>query len=96
MPAPVVAVTVAAWLAALAPTLARQVLLALGFGFVTYVGLDLAITGAMNAAKGSLGTMGAFPAAIIAMSGMNTAMGIVAGAVVTRLSFVQLKKLVPK
>jgi len=89
-------VTVAGWLAALAPTLARQVLVALGFGFVTFVGLDTAITGAMNAAKASYGGMASFSAAIIAMSGMNTAMGIIAGAVVARLSFIQLKRLVPK
>jgi len=69
---------------------------ALGFGVVTYVGLQAAIDGAMNAAKSSYGAMASFPAAIIAMSGMNTAMGIVAGAVVARLSFVQLKRLIPK
>lgn len=88
--------SVAALLVGIASPVARQVLVALGFGFVTYVGLDTAITGAMNAAKASYGNIAAFPAAIIAMSGMNTAMGIVAGAIVARLSFVQLKKLIPK
>ena len=87
---------VATWLMALAAPLARQVLVALGFGLVTYVGLDTAINGAMNAAKSSYGSLASFSAAIISMSGMNTAMSIIAGAIVARLSFVQLKKLVPK
>lgn len=87
---------VAGWLMGLAGPLARQVLVALGFGLVTYAGLDAALNAALGAAKSSWGAVGGMAGAMLAMSGANTALSIIAGAVVARVSFVQLKRLVPK
>lgn len=88
--------TIAAWLALLVGPLARRVVVALGFGLVTYVGLDAALAAALDAARASSNGLAALPAALIAIAGFNTAFGIIAGALSARLAFVQLKRLVPQ
>ena len=85
---------IGAWLVALAPALARRVLAALGFGLVSYVGLEAAIGALLSAAKVSLGAAGA-AGQIIALAGFGQACSIIAGAIVTRIAFFQLKRLVP-
>ena len=82
-----------AFLMALAGPLARQVLVSLGIGLITYLGLDLAVSGALSAAKGSLGAMPASVAAILARGGVFTAMSILAGGVMARVSMMTMKKL---
>ncbi|EHP43593.1 hypothetical protein OR16_07796 [Cupriavidus basilensis OR16] len=82
-----------AFLMALAGPLARQVLVALGIGLITYLGLDLAVSAALSAAKSSLGGMPASAAAILARGGIFTAMSILAGGVTARVSMMTMKKL---
>lgn len=80
----------------LAGPMAKRVLTALGFGVVSYVGVDTALNAAIAAARSSWSGMAAFPAAMLAMSGMGTACGILVGALAARLSMTVLKKLIPK
>lgn len=83
------------WLALIAPTLARKVLAALGFGFVTFVGLNAALDSLLGYAAGSLNNLGGEVAALVALAGLHTAFGILGGAMAARLALVQLKRLVP-
>jgi hypothetical protein len=81
-----------AFLMALAGPLARQVLISLGIGLVTFVGLDAAVTAALSAAKSNLGQMPAAAAAILARGGVFTAMSVIAGGITARMSMMVLKQ----
>lgn len=81
---------------AIAGPVARKVMLALGIGFLTFQGVDVAVSGALNAAKSSFGGVTGDVAQLIAMSGINWAFGIIAGSItagVTMMVFSRLAKL---
>jgi hypothetical protein len=80
-------------LIALVGPLAKQALVALGIGLITYVGLDAAVTSALSAAKSSLGQLPAAAMAICARGGMFTAFSIVAGGITARMSMMIVKRL---
>lgn len=80
-------------LMALVGPLARQVLVSLGIGLITFVGVDSAVTGALTAAKGYMGQIPADSAAIAARAGIFTAMSIIAGGISARLSMLVLKRM---
>ncbi|MGT2454101.1 DUF2523 family protein [Cupriavidus basilensis] len=82
-----------AFLMAIAGPLARQVLVALGIGLITFVGLDTAVGAALAAAKGTLATIPASVAAILARGGIFTAMSILAGGITARVSLMVLKRM---
>lgn len=88
------------FLVALAGPIARRVLISLGIGLVTYTGLSLAIDSILGQAKAQwtsgLGGFGGQIGQLVAMAGGNTALSILAGAVITRVSMVVLKKFEPK
>ncbi|SDP38556.1 Protein of unknown function [Ralstonia sp. 25mfcol4.1] len=83
----------APFLMALAGPLARQVLLSLGIGLITFVGVDTAVTSALAAAKGYMGQITADYAAILARAGLFTAMSIIAGGISARVSMMILKRM---
>jgi len=76
--------------------LAKRVLTALGFGFVTYVGIDAALNAALDAARSNLAGLPGDAVALMSLGGFSTAIGIVTGAIVARVSIQQLKKLIPQ
>ena len=79
---------------ALAGPLAKQVLMALGFGIVSFVGLDLALGAMLSAAKSAwAGSLSADVAAYVAMSGANTGLSLIAGAMVARVAMFATKAL---
>lgn len=82
-----------AFLLALAGPLAKQVMIALGFGIVSYVGIDLAVGALLDQARAGWGGMAADVAAYVALSGANTGLSILAGAIVARVSLIPLKRL---
>lgn len=84
-----------AWLVALSGPIARQVLLSLGIGLVTFVGLDTTVTAALSSAKGSLSGIGGAAAAIMARGGIFTAASIIAGGITAGLSMMILKRFTP-
>jgi len=86
---------IGSWLVALAGPIARRVLLSLGLGVVTYVGLDLALSAALSSAKSSLGALPADIAALLAIAGVNTAASILAGALTARVAMIALKRFEP-
>lgn len=81
---------------ALAGPLAKQALVALGFGVVVFVGVDAAVSTALATARSQWAGGGSVIAAYMAMAGVNTALGIIAGGVTARVSMMMLKRLVPK
>lgn len=83
----------ASWLMALAAPLAGRVLLSLGFGTVTYVGLQAALSMALNQAKGATAGLSAEVIALLSMSGGFTAMSVIAGGAVTSIGMIALKRL---
>lgn len=86
----------AGFLMAIAGPLARKVMLALGIGFLTFQGVDAAVSGALNAAKSAFGGVTGDIAQLIAISGINWAMGIIAGSItagVTMMVFSRMAKL---
>ena len=82
----------AAWLMSLAAPLAGRVLLSIGLGTVTFVGLSAAVSGLLSAAKAS--AQGLLPevAQILALAGVFQALSIIAGGVVTSLALISLKR----
>jgi cell division protein FtsX len=82
-----------ALLMGIAGSVAKRVLLSLGIGFITFVGLSAA----MDSMKSQvLAAWGAMPASVIqylSLAGVGIALGIVLGALATRVSMVSLSKL---
>lgn len=84
--------SIAAWLGALAWPLVSRVLLALGLGTVTYIGLSAAVNGALSAAKGVMGVLASEVAGILALAGFFEALSITAGAIIATIAFSVAKK----
>jgi hypothetical protein len=82
----------AAFLMGLVGPLARQLLVSIGIGLVTFVGLDTAVSAAFSAAKGALGGLTGSVASVLAMAGFFTALSVIAGGIVARISLLTLKR----
>jgi hypothetical protein len=81
------------FLVALAAPLARKVLFALGIGVASYAALTTALNAALGAAKASLAGFTGDALSILQMTGLFTAMSIIAGAMVARVGLLAIKKL---
>jgi Protein of unknown function (DUF2523) len=81
------------WLLALSGPIARQVVVSLGIGVVTYAGVDSVVGALLSEAKAAWSGMPAKVAAYVAIAGVNTGLSIFAGAVVARLALIPLKSL---
>lgn len=80
------------YLASVAGPIAKRAVMALGFGTVTYVGLDAALGVVKSNVISSWGAIPSGALAIMSMAGVSQAMGIVLGAIVARVSMIQLKR----
>jgi hypothetical protein len=78
---------------ALIGPLARQLLVSIGIGLITFVGLDAAVGAALGAAKSSLSGLPAVAAAILARGGVFTALSIIAGGITARITLMTLKRM---
>jgi hypothetical protein len=83
------AITLLSWMA----PLAKRVLIALGIGTISYVGIDAVMTGVISAITSSLGGLSSDIINILAMGGFTTAISIILGGVAARISMMTLKKL---
>lgn len=77
---------------ALAGPVAKKVMQAVGIGVITYAGLDTATSAALAAAKSNMAGIPADIAAVAAISGIFTAMSVVAGGITAGLSLVALER----
>ena len=83
------------FLNAVAGTLAKRVLSALGIGIVSYAAMSAALNSALSAAKGAWAVLAGFPEALalIQMAGVTSAASIIAGALIARVALQSFKKL---
>lgn len=83
------------FLAAIAGSLAKRVLTAIGIGIVSYAAMSAALNAALAAAKNAWAGLAGFPEALalVQMAGVSTAASIIAGALVARVALQSLKKL---
>ena len=79
---------------ALVGPIARRALLSLGLGVVTFVGVDSAVSYLLSSAKAAwAGGLAGGAAQLVAMAGVNTAMGIIAGGIIGRVTMLTLKRM---
>lgn len=82
-----------AFLVALAGPVVKKALTSLGVGVASYAALTIALNTAIDAAKSAFGGLTGDVLALVQMSGMPGALSIITGAMVARVSLMQLKKL---
>lgn len=80
------------WLTDLSWPIVSRVLGALGMGTITYTGATEALNSVLDAAKGTIGSLGSEMAQILAMSGFFDYMAITSGGLVTSISWLVLKR----
>lgn len=83
----------AAFLLAIVGSLAKRVLVALGFGFISFVGFQVIKDQLGALISSSLGSMPSAVYQILALGGVVDALGIWLGAITTVISFIAFKKL---
>lgn len=83
---------VGSWLVALAGPIARQVLVSLGIGVITFVGLDTGVSAALASAKSNLTGMSVDVASVVALGGGFTALSVIAGGITAGISMIALKR----
>lgn len=81
------------FLAAIAGPIAKRVMISLGFGIVTMLGLQAAITAALNAAKAAFAQITGEVLQIVALSGFFSAVSIIAGGLVAAGTMIVAKRL---
>ena len=83
----------ATFIMGLVSPIARRVLTSLGLGVITYTGVDTAVGAILAQAKSAwAGGMVGDAAQLVAMSGANTALGIIAGGITARVTMMALKR----
>lgn len=83
------------FLAAIAAPIVKRVLVALGFGLVSYAAVSAALNAALSAAKNAWAGLSGFPEAlaIVQIAGVNTYASIIAGALIARVAMQAVKRL---
>lgn len=76
----------AAWLMSMAAPLAFRVLIALGFTAVTFTGVTVAMNSLVTTAQTSWSTLPAGVLAIVSMSGIPQALGMIMSAYAARIA----------
>lgn len=82
-----------AFLSASVGALAKKVLVALGFGTVTYVGLQAAFDAVQSSVVSSYGQMSGTSMMLVDLSGGGQAIGIILGAISARIGLISLSHL---
>lgn len=72
--------------------IAKRVLIALGIGTLTYVGLDAAFDAAKAAVISNYGQMSADVLNVVSLAGFGQAFGIILGAIAGRLAMIAVSK----
>lgn len=83
---------IAAFLMSIASPIVIRVLTQLGIGIVSYVGVEAAVNGLISLAHNSWSGLPAVVLQFMAIAGVNTALGIIAGGVTARLTTMVFKR----
>ncbi|MEQ1915404.1 MAG: DUF2523 domain-containing protein [Gallionella sp.] len=81
------------YLASVAAPIAQRVLIGLGIGTITYIGLDAAFTTVKDGVVNNWGQVPQGALAVLTAAGVGQAVGIVLGAIAARVVMIQVKKL---
>jgi hypothetical protein len=84
--------TLGALLGAAAGPIAKRVLASLGIGVLSLAGMQISLLALLNQAKTTWASGSPEVIQYLAMAGIHTALSIIAGALVTRVAFVALKR----
>lgn len=82
----------APWLVAMAGPVARQILLSLGIGVVTFAGLSTAVTALINQSSSSINSLPVQAAQLFGLAGGFEALSLIAGGIMFRVSMMSLKR----
>lgn len=80
-------------LQAAAAPIVKKVLVSLGFGVVSYAALNAAMSAVQAEVTGAWGGVGGEIGGILGLAGFGDAVGIILGAFVAKLSYMQLSKI---
>ncbi len=80
------------WLASVSWPIVSRVLAALGFGTVTYTGMNAAVTAYLGQMKGLFGGLASEVLNLFAMAGGFEVLSITSGGIVSGMAFMVLKK----
>lgn len=83
---------IAAWLMSISGPLVLRVLAQLGIGIVTFIGVEAGVTAALSHAQSVYLGVPAVVLQFLAIAGVNSALGILAGGVTARLTFMAMKR----
>lgn len=83
---------IAAFLMSIASPIVIRVLIQLGIGIVSYVGVEAAVNQLISLAQNQWAGLPATVLQFMAIAGINTALGIIAGGVTARLSMMVFKR----
>lgn len=83
---------IAAWLLSIAGPIITRVLIQLGIGIVSYAAVSSAVGMLINSAKNNYLGLPSDMLAILAISGANDALGIIAAAITARLALQVTKR----
>lgn len=84
--------TFASWLGSIVGPLFTRALSAVGIGVVTYAGVDLALTAALDQVRAALGGLTAEIAGFLALAGLFDVVAILAGGMTAALTVQTLKR----
>lgn len=77
---------------ALAGPIARQILLALGIGIVTYAGLSASVSALISQSATAINSLPAQAAQLFGLAGGFEALSLIAGGIMFRVSMIALKR----
>lgn len=80
------------WFQSISGPIARQVLVSLGVGVTTFVGLDAAVQSALSAAKSALGGLTGDITQILALGGGFAALSTLAGGILAGVTMIALSR----
>lgn len=83
---------IAAWLLSIASPIAIRVLTQLGIGVVSFIGVEAAVNQLISMAQSQWMGLPAVVLQFMAIAGLNTALGIIAGGVSARLTLMVFKR----
>lgn len=81
------------FLVSLAGPAIRKVMLSLGLGVASYAAVAVALDGVISNAKAAWGGIGGDALSLIQISGVNTALSVICGALIARVGLMALKKI---
>lgn len=83
---------IAAWLMSISAPLVFRVLAQLGIGFVTFIGVEAGVNAALTHAQNVYLGLPATVLQFMAIAGVNSALGILAGGITARLTLMAMKR----